>query len=210
MLVAFILGPQEGETVYDLASGVGGKAIHLAEQMKNRGQVQAFDIYEHKLRLLQENCQRMHIDIVSAREGDILQLGGLPPAQRVLLDAPCSGSGVLGRRADSRWRRSELEIQELQSLQLALLGKAGELVGENGCLLYSTCSILPEENEEVIQAFLQGRSDLVQQGFADRLAFFPLDEADQEKANNGMLTILPGKYDTDGMFFALLRRRERA
>ncbi len=210
MLAAFILNPQEGETVYDLASGVGGKSIHLAEQMKNRGQVQAFDLYEHKLRLLQENCRRMHIDIVTPREGNILQLSGLEAAQRVLLDAPCSGSGVLGHRADARWRKTEAEIGELHSLQVAMLAQAGDLLADNGYLLYSTCSILREENEEVIEQFLQERSDFTLQGFADRLAGFPLDEGDLNKARAGMLTLLPGKYDTDGMFFALLRRQEKA
>jgi 16S rRNA (cytosine967-C5)-methyltransferase len=213
MLAAIILDPTPGKKVLDLCCGVGGKTTHMAENMQNQGLIKAYDSYAKKIDILKANCTRLGIKIVDANTKDIMLLEKDEPAQRVMLDAPCSGSGVLNRRSDARWNKDIIAIKQLTSLQLQFLQKAGSLLDDGGYLLYSTCSILPDENEEVVQAFIGDHGDsphgfqLV--GFDQKLTFFPLDARDKENARQGMLTLLPGKYDTDGMFFALMRKSER-
>ncbi|WP_157048983.1 16S rRNA (cytosine(967)-C(5))-methyltransferase RsmB [Syntrophomonas palmitatica] len=209
MLAASILSPESGETVYDFCCGVGGKSSHMAELMQNRGVIRAYDLHPHKINVLQGNCQRLRVSIVEARAADICQLTLNDQADRILLDAPCSGLGVLNRRADSRWRKYPEDLRELQELQLRLLSQAGKFLKTDGLLLYATCTINPGENEKVVGEFLQNNNYKLQ-GFADNIDFFPLDSTDRARARQGMLTLLPGKYDTDGMFYALLRRTSLA
>jgi len=207
MLAAHILDPQPGETVLDLCCGVGGKTTHLAELMENNGLIKAYDFYEHKINILQANCKRLGITIIEEHVADILLLEEKLSVSRILLDVPCSGTGVLNRRADARWNKNDDQIEELSSLQIALLNKAASLLKRGGYLLYSTCSIREEENEQVIESFLNQNREFVLQSFAEQIAFFPLDEEDKASVALGMLTLLPGKYDSDGMFYALLRRK---
>jgi len=206
MLAASILAPAPGELVYDFCCGVGGKSTHLAEFMRDRGSIKAFDIHSHKVDLARHNCRRLQLSSVDLQAADVLSLGLEKRADRVLLDAPCSGWGVLNRRADARWHKSPEETAELSNLQWVLLNKAAECLADDGELLYATCTVNPAENEQVIQRFID-KHEFVLQGFADRIKFFPLDESDRQAASDGQLTILPGKYDSDGMFYALLRRK---
>lgn len=207
MLAAAILNPDQNQQVYDLCCGVGGKTTHIAEFMNNSGKIDAFDLYESKISLLKDNCQRLGIHTVQANCRDVLALdiNRYTSADYVLLDAPCSGLGVLNRRADSRWRKQPEDIWDLSRLQTGLLEKAAQLVNPGGCLLYATCTIQADENEDVIQRFIT-KSDFHLESFAERIDFFPLDGSDQKKAALGMLTIMPGKYGTDGMFYAFMRR----
>ncbi len=208
MLAAIILDPLPGEKVLDLCCGVGGKTTHMAEKMKNQGYIKAYDSYTQKIDILKANCTRLGIRIVDVRPEDIMLVEEKQPTGRVMLDVPCSGSGVLNRRSDARWNKDIIAIKQLTRLQLQFLQKAGSLLKDGGYLLYSTCSILPEENEYVVQDFIADNPfDLV--GFDQKLSFFPLDAGDKENARQGMLTLLPGKYDTDGMFFALMQKRVR-
>lgn len=207
MLAATILDPQPGEQVMDLCCGLGGKTSHFAEQMENRGKIDAIDLYAHKIALLEKNCQRLGITIVQALAQDILTMEEQRPIwDRVFLDAPCSGLGVLNRRADSRWRKNPEEIIALCKLQSALLAKSAALVKPGGVLVYSTCTINRQENEVIVNDFLSANHDFEAESLADLVAFFPLDEGDLIDARQGFLTLLPGKYDTDGMFYARLRR----
>lgn len=207
MLAAAILDPPLQGMVYDLGAGVGGKSTHLAEIMGNQGQIVAVELHAHKLRLLEENCRRLGIGNVLPLQSDLLQLAAeCRPAERVLLDAPCSGWGVLNRRSDARWRQSRQEIAALPQLQYEMLQAAAELVKPGGLLLYSTCTINRRENEQVVTRFLD-QAPFSMQGFADKIGFFPLAAADYEQAARGWLSLLPGRYDCDGMFYALLRRQ---
>lgn len=208
MLAAPILDPKPGEKVYDLCSGVGGKTTHMAEIMQNQGRITAIDLYPQKIKLLKENCARLGINIAEGQVKDILAIEDMPDVDKVLLDAPCSGLGVLNRRADLRWKKKESDIAELASLQLKLLKKAGEMVKDGGMLLYSTCTVNRLENEEIIKEFLKDNRNFLLAGFDDKLDFFPLDNKDKMAAREGMLTIYPGKYNTDGMFYALMRRQK--
>ncbi|HWP96214.1 MAG TPA: 16S rRNA (cytosine(967)-C(5))-methyltransferase RsmB [Syntrophomonadaceae bacterium] len=209
-LAAAILQPQKGQLVYDLCSGVGGKSTHLAEIMNNIGEVRSFDLFEQKLALLEANCRRMGVKIVKTRPADITELKpDLDPGQAVLLDAPCSGLGVLARRADARWRKKPQDLEVLQALQASMLEQAASLVGADGRLLYSTCTINPGENQEVIEAFLRQHPEYVLEGFEASLSSWHLTPDDEEAARQGMLCLLPGKYDSDGMFYALMRKKDR-
>ncbi len=208
MLAVSILKPQMGENIIDLCCGVGGKTSFMAEQMNNVGKIDAYDIYDHKLALLASNCNRLGITIVEGHKQDILGINeGLNQAQGVLLDAPCSGLGVLNRRADSRWRKTPDSISDLLLLQSRLLQKAAAMVLPGGRLVYSTCTLNREENEELVRQFISINPDFIMEGFDGDISFFPLDARDKETAVGGMLTVLPGKYETDGMFYAKMRRK---
>lgn len=206
MLAAAILDPQPGSRILDLCCGVGGKSTHFAERMQNLGSIKAVDLYEHKITLLQKNCQRLRINIVEACKQDILAMTEEPLWNGVFLDAPCSGLGVLNRRADSRWRKNPGETAALTKLQSALLQKAGAMVEPGGTLVYATCTINKMENEDIVQAFLARNHDYAVADIHALIPFFPLDLQDQNHARQGFLTLLPGKYQTDGMFYARLRR----
>jgi len=206
MLAAAIINAQEKELVYDLCSGIGGKTTHLGEWMKNQGQIYAVDLYSRKLSLLKDNCQRLGITIVKTIAADIMELEFDLKADKVVLDVPCSGLGVLNRRSDSRWNKKLEDIDELSQIQSAMLSKAATLVTVGGYLLYSTCTIIEEENAHVIESFLKQNTNYVLVDFESQIRFFPLDEMDTEQARQGMLALIPGKYGTDGMFYALLRR----
>jgi len=207
-LAAWIVDPQPHELILDLCCGVGGKSTHLAEKSQDQATIVAVERYAHKLQLLLENCERLGLHSIQPLCADITR--GLEmytaKADRVLLDAPCSGWGVLNRRADIRWGQDEASLQELQSLQAALLKQAAFLVKPGGLLFYVTCTLRPEENEQNIRAFLQEHPDFHLEGFQEALTSFPLSEQDQQHARAGMLCILPGKYGTDGMFYAKLRK----
>lgn len=209
MLVAPALSPDQSQLIYDLAAGVGGKTSHLAELVGNCGIIRAAELHAAKLEVLQGNTRRMGIDIVQTWAGDIL--GVIPdswePGDRVLLDAPCSGLGVLRRRADSRWRKTPGDIEQLTNLQLGMLTRAADLVRPGGILVYSTCTLEPEENEQVVKAFLVEHSEFTPESLSDPLAFFPFAGEDEIQASTGMLTLFPPRYGIDGMFIARIRRK---
>lgn len=207
LLVAVILDPQPGEKVIDLGCGVGGKTTFMAELMNNSGQIDAFDLFGHKVNLLRDNCERLGITIVQGHEQDVLTIPDRQPeASKVLLDAPCSGLGVLHRRSDLRWKKTPADLGELQELQWRLLDKAAQMTAAGGRLVYSTCTINRAENEALVMRFIKQNPHFVLESFADDIKFFPLDEKDKELAQAGMLTLIPGKYDTDGMFYARMKR----
>lgn len=153
-LVSHIVDPQPGETVIDLCSAPGGKTTHLAALMKNTGRIVALDSSRRRLELVTQACRRLGISIVECAVSDGRTFRPQYTADRVLVDAPCSGLGVLGRKSDARWNKTPGMLKELAVLQLELLTNAARLVRKGGVLIYSTCSIDPEENEQVIESFL--------------------------------------------------------
>ncbi len=207
MLAGPLLDPQPGEKVIDLCAGVGGKSTHLAEMMKDQGTLLAFDLYPKKLELLAQNADRLGITMIHTEAADATQLNYAEGvADRILLDAPCTGLGVLNRRSDARWHKHPEDLPALLDIQKALLDQAAHLVKKDGLILYSTCSTLSQENQEQVEAFLQRHHDFQLESISDQLHCFPLNTEDREKAKLGMLLLIPGRYGTDGMFYALLRR----
>lgn len=154
VLVGHLANPKPGELIVDLCSAPGGKTTHMAALMQNHGRIVAVDPYEFRLQLVRENCMRLGVSIVETlcANGCKLKLG--QSADKVLVDAPCSGLGNLGRRADQRWNKSEEDVAGLRNLQLELLDNAATLVRHGGSIIYSTCTLNLSENQQVVEEFL--------------------------------------------------------
>jgi len=154
LLAACELGAQPGETILDLCAAPGGKTTFIAQLMRNEGKIIACDISEERLKLIRENCRRLGISCV---EPILFSTFNLQPStfNRILVDAPCSNTGVMRRRVDLRWRISPEEISRLHQTQLDLLKLAATKLKPGGVLVYSTCSLEPEENSEVVKEFLR-------------------------------------------------------
>lgn len=157
LLACELLDPQPGETVLDACAAPGGKTTYLAELMRDQGRLVACDIYESRVERLRENLQRLSVRNCETVVHDAMKAGGpmLPSHyDRVLVDAPCSNTGVLRRRVDVRWRLTEEDFIRMPVQQFALLRRAAEVLKPGGTLVYSTCSLEPEENEAVVQQAL--------------------------------------------------------
>ena len=200
MLVAHVLDPQPGEFIIDTCAAPGGKTTHMAALMGNKGRIVATDIYEHKLLLIKENAQRLGITIIDNCELDATLIGTkfAGQADRVLVDAPCSGLGVLRRKADSRWRKEESMLKELPKLQRAILHSAADCVKVGGVLVYSTCTTEPEENQKVVESFLRSRPEFTLEKTGE---FLPVSGHDAE-----MVQLWPHVDHVDGFFIARLTR----
>jgi len=158
LLAATELDAQPGETILDLCAAPGGKTTFIAQMMGNEGKIIATDISEERLKLVLENCTRLGVKNVETVVASTFSLQS-PTFDRILLDAPCSNTGVLRRRVDLRWRISADEISRLRKTQLELLQSAAPRLKPGGILIYSTCSLEPEENVRVIEEFLVAHQD---------------------------------------------------
>ena len=205
-LVAHVLGVKPGERVLDVCSAPGGKTTHMAQLMKNEGEIIAVDIYPQKLELVTELAERLGLTIIHTSEGDARELKGVEGKfNRVLVDAPCSGLGVIRRRADLRWQKREDEIKKLPDLQLSILLKASEHVIPGGELVYSTCTTEPEENFEIIKAFRKLKPQFQPVDLTEVLPFTVQDERDLAQLRKGVWQILPHLHNMDGFFLAKFR-----
>ena len=206
MLVGYALNPQPGETVLDVCSAPGGKTTHLAQLMKNKGKIIANDFYNHKVKLVEESAKRLGITIIDSKVSDARNIKDLfqDKMDRVLVDAPCSGLGVLRRKPDARWRKNPQDIAELTDIQLAILQNASQCVKPGGVLIYSTCSIEPEENMEIIKKFLEKNKEFELRNLTD---FLPPGFKPKRLEQSGYLQIYPHDYQTDGFFLSRLERK---
>ena len=203
-LACLLASPAPGSTVYDMCAAPGGKSTFMAELMGNSGRIVALDRSARKLERIAANARALGITIIELREGDALTFdpGSLPDT--ILLDAPCTGTGVLGRRAELRWRTGPEKLGELASLQRALLDRAAELLRPGGILVYATCSLEPEENGQQASAFLERHPEFepsaIPAGFP--IAFLPGENGP------GWLLTLPGEREGfDGGFAARFRKK---
>lgn len=160
-LACLMAAPEPGSTVYDMCAAPGGKSTFMAELMENRGCVIALDRTAAKVARIASNAEALGIAIIEPREGDALTFDPGCAVDTILLDAPCTGTGVLGRRAELRWRTTAEKLRELTMLQAVMLDRAASLLSPGGVLLYATCSVEPEENEHQVEAFLQRHPDFV-------------------------------------------------
>ncbi|NEP56855.1 MAG: 16S rRNA (cytosine(967)-C(5))-methyltransferase [Symploca sp. SIO2G7] len=155
-LVSHFVNPQAGDVIIDACAAPGGKTTHLAELMADQGKIWACDRAASRLKKLQENVQRLQLQSIEVCTGDSRSFSQFTTtADAVLVDAPCSGNGTLHRRPDIRWRTTPETVQELVQLQRELLEQAATWVKPNGILVYATCTLHPQENEEVIESFLE-------------------------------------------------------
>ncbi len=210
-LLAALVDAKRGEMVVDFCAGAGGKTLALGAAMRNTGRLYAFDVSGHRLeslkpRLARSGLSNVHpAQIAHERDDRIKRLAG--KIDRVLVDAPCSGLGTLRRNPDLKWRQSPKSLEELQAKQSAILAGAARLLKPGGRLVYATCSLLPQENERVAEAFSTEHS-------AD---FLPIDAAAAlEAARVGepaalvagpYLRLWPHRHHTDGFFAAVWQRR---
>jgi 16S rRNA (cytosine967-C5)-methyltransferase len=163
MRVASALSPAAGASVLDLCAAPGGKTTHLAELMCDSGRILACDVDEQRLHTVRTLAERLGLTCIETYRLEWTGDSGLPPGpfDAALVDVPCSNTGVLGRRPEARWRLKPDDLAQLVALQVRLLGLAVERVRPGGTLVYSTCSIEPEENQQVVRSVLGGRPDLV-------------------------------------------------
>lgn len=211
MLVAQAAQPSPGMTVLDCCAAPGGKSTHLAELMHNEGRVIANDLHPHKRALIEQQAERLGLSCIEAVTGDAAELSSrYAPASfdLVLLDAPCSGLGVIARKPEIKWTKSEDDIAAITSIQHGLIDSVASLVKPGGRLVYSTCTIERDENERQIERFLQQHEDFeLDANWPDEL-LASLRETGAVTADfRGDVQLLPSHIGSDGFYIATLRRR---
>ena len=198
-LAALCVEAKPGETVLDLCAAPGGKTLLLAEEMQGTGRLVSCDAAENRVRLIRTAVERMGFANVETLCNDATrQNPSLPQADRILVDAPCSGLGILAKKPDIRYKTLEkARHDELLATQSSILDTAAALLKAGGRLVYSTCTILPEENEQVTDAFLTEHSDFRRDGFS-----LPEPVGETE----GQLTLWPQRHGTDGFYICRMKR----
>lgn len=196
---ADVLAPEAGQTVVDCCAAPGGKSFALADCMKNNGKIIACDIYPQKLDKIEQGANRLGITILEPRLADGTRRQGnlVGVADRVLCDVPCSGLGILRKKPEIR-RKAEEKLRELPAVQLTILENCAAYAKMGGVLVYSTCTILPRENEEVVRAFLARHPEW---------EAFPFTHPICGERTDGTVTLLPPIHDTDGFFIARMRKK---
>lgn len=190
-----ILAPEPGETILDMCAAPGGKSFTIAQIMQNRGNVYAFDLHPHRVKLIQEGADRLGLTCVHTNVQNAAQYHqDMPQADRILCDVPCSGLGVIRRKPEIKYKSLE-SFTELPEVQYQILENSAKYLKPGGILVYSTCTILRRENEEVVQKFLNHHPEFVP---------VPLKEFDSE---SGWITFSPAYAGCDGFFAAKLRRK---
>jgi 16S rRNA (cytosine967-C5)-methyltransferase len=204
-LVSLLLGPRPGETVLDACAGLGGKTNHLAQIMDNRGAIFALDNVPAKLIRLENEAKRLGVSIIRAKRADLnhpLDADALPRFDRILLDAPCSGLGVLRRNPDAKWSSQEADIVRSAKRQARFLDHLAPLVKPNGILVFAVCSMEPEENEGVIETFLKNHANFAisDAQSIEKKSVLPFFD------KGGFLKTVPHIDHMDGFFAARLQR----
>ncbi len=205
MLPARVLAPKPGDTVLDACSAPGGKTTHIAQLMNNKGTVVARDVHEHKLKLVNEAAERLGIDIIKTELMDAVcdNPKDKEAFDRVLLDAPCTGLGIIRRKPDIKWARETKDQDNIAKLQRMLISNVAKAVKPGGVMVYSTCTILPSENEDVVNGFLEENCDFE---LDDISTYLPDNLA--QYSQKGMLQLYPDRDGIDGFFIARIRRKE--
>jgi 16S rRNA (cytosine967-C5)-methyltransferase len=203
-LVAYLLDPQPGERILDACAAPGGKTTQIAELMDDRGVVVATDVSAKGLKRLQENAIRLRLESIRAFQADLskpLSRSLSQPFDRILIDAPCSGFGTLRSHPEIKWNRGEADIKRLSELQEKILVNAASNLKPGGVLVYSTCTLIDDENERVVKTFLQQQKEFVLDGAT---AYLPQPARSLVRDNYFMA--LPHKHNTDGFFAARMRK----
>lgn len=207
MLVGELAAPSEGDSVIDVCAAPGGKALHVAEKLAlaGDGHVEARDLTEYKVDLIRDNIARTGLDNISAvcRDASVPDKDRAGTADIVIADLPCSGLGVLGKKADLKYKASLEGIKSLADLQREILICAQELVRPGGVLMYSTCTVNPVENVDNVHWFLEQYPEFVQDDIKGKLCT-DLQDSVLEK---GCIQLLPGIHKSDGFFIARLIRK---
>ena len=191
--------------VLDACAAPGGKTVQIAEQLSSAqgGQVVALDIHQHKVRLIERNAQRMGVEsVIKPLALDARKVNDKfadEEFDRILVDAPCSGIGLLRRKPEIRYTKTAHDSQQLHQIQLAILNAVAPKVKKGGIIIFSTCTILTEENEHTVQEFLQAHPDFTLERTVTKRAL-------KDDRDSATLTILPSDYGSDGFFISCLKR----
>ncbi len=188
MVVVDLLDPKSNEFVIDVCAGPGGKTMYMAERMENRGRVLAMDLYKKKLDLVNKEAERLGLSIVESSTWDATKTDGRleEKADRVLVDVPCSGLGVIRRKPEIKYKEWDGELESLPETQLRILNASSRYVKSGGVLIYSTCTINPEENQSITSKFLKANSHFIKEE---------------------SIQLFPNITDTDGFYICKMRRR---
>lgn len=194
-----LLNPRPREGILDLCSAPGGKGTYAASLMRNQGRITCIDVSVKRLETLVENCRRLGITIIAPVVCDVLDFRG-PAGDKVLLDVPCSGWGVVGKHSDLRWSKSREDSIKLAESQRKLLRHAADLVNPGGALVYSTCTIIRDENDQVVEEFLLERTDF---SIEKPGRFLPRELVNER----GFIKTYPDFDDLDGSFCVRLKKK---
>lgn len=214
MLVVEALRPKAGMRVLDCCAAPGGKTTHIAERMGNQGEIIANDIHAHKVTLIAKQAERLGLTSVRTIKADAATLDSLFPSgsfDAVLLDAPCTGFGVIRRKPDIKWTKRPEDVASMAALQAKLIVKAAQLVRPGGRLIYSTCSVDYKENVHIVHGFLQHMHNSWELDNTWKAALLPAEQltAALQRSPAGMLQVLPHDAGSDGFFIACLNYTPR-
>ena len=205
MLVSELANPKQGDYVIDVCAAPGGKSLHMAEKLEGSGHVEARDLTEYKVGLIQENILRTGLDNVEAVQKDALVFdeNSVKKADIVLADLPCSGLGVLAKKTDLKYKATQEGAESLAKMQREMLENVQAYVKEGGKLVYSTCTINPAENMENVHWFLETYPEFELMDIHDLLC----DALQNDVVENGCIQLLPGIHQSDGFFLACMKKR---
>jgi len=200
-VAAYVVSPLPGETVIDMCSAPGGKSLFMAELMENKGCIHSFDIYEHKIKLIESNAKKYGATIINAKISDATQYNPelCESADRILCDVPCSGLGIIRKKPDIKYSHTDSDVSKLSELSLKILDNASNYLKPGGTLVLSTCTVDKRENEDVCERFLSSHSEFARAGFGD-----------DGLGENGYKTFYPHIDGTDGFFVAKFVKRSNS
>lgn len=191
---SLVLNPLPGSTVFDMCASPGGKTTHMAEIMNNSGRICAFDVSEQKVEKIRQNAKRLGINIIETYVGDstVYNPEFKETADYILVDSPCSGLGIVRKKPDIKYTRKPEDIENLSKISLSILNTSAKYLKSGGTMVFSTCTVIPKENEEVLSRFLDENKN------------FHLKKIDCSKDNSGYITLYPHTDDCDGFFISLM------
>lgn len=204
-LASLLLAPKKGMNVLDLAAAPGGKTTHLAELMDNTGEIKALDINQSRLNLIEQNIERLGVENVNLFKADAAEYQDTKKYDRILADLPCSGLGLFASKPEIKWSKSPEIIEKMADLQYKILNNNLDKLKTGGHLLYSTCTLSREENQDLVDRIISEN---------DNLKLLDLKQRVKEicniniESNNKYLELLPGEIDSEGFFYALLTKVE--
>jgi len=206
MLAAYALGAEQNDFVLDACAAPGGKSTHIAEKMQNTGEVISVDLHQHKVKLINDNARRLGLSNIKTNVSDSRLLREKfkdESFNRILLDAPCSGLGVMRRKPDMKYTKAETDLERLSSIQQNLLTSIAPLLKKGGILVYSTCTVDKQENEYTVKTFLENNPE-----FEGDLTFkLRMPETVQPLISGYDLQIFPQDFGSDGFYISVLRKK---
>ncbi len=200
IMVSRVLNPLPGENVLDVCGGPGGKSVHIGELMDNVGKIVSCDIYPHKMRLIEKAATRCGIDIIETKKIDAREISSHFEgfADKILVDPPCSGLGTIRRRPDIKWKKKPEDVFILAKLQKQILKEASKCLRSGGVLVYSVCTIEPEETEQIVDWFLSENNGFYLE---------TINRVIELERSKGCIHLLPSINGTDGFFISLIRKK---